>query len=174
MKKDKIPYHNDPGFSVPADYFQELEKKLLDINRYEQEADSGLDYIEDAGFKVPEGYFENFEVEFPGPTSGKGKIIPLFKREYLLYAASIAAIIIALAGSLYINPAPAESWETIELSVLEDYIDDNNIDLTTTEISGFLFSDGIVVEESSFNEVNSEAMLDYLEENVEDPTLILE
>ena len=113
-------------------------------------------------------------MELPADTSKKPKLIPLFKKEYMLYAASIAAIIIALAGSLYINPTPTDSWENIEVSVLENYIDDNNIDLSTTEISGFLFSDGIVVDDANFEEVNSEAMLDYLDENVEYPTFILE
>lgn len=175
MKKDKKSYRNDPGFSVPSNYFEELERELLHMVQHsESESEKILDNIEGSGFKVPEGYFESLEVKLPGNTSREPKIIQLFKKEYMLYAASIAAIIIALAGSLYINPAPADTWENIELSVLEDYIDDNNIDLTTTEISGFLFNDGIVVEDSNFNEVNSEAMLDYLEENVEDPTFILE
>ncbi len=173
MKKDKLSYHNDPGFSVPSNYFEELEKELLDMVQH-SESEKVLDNIEGSGFKAPEGYFESFEVKFPDNALRETKIIPLFKKEYMLYAASIAAIIIALAGSLYINPAPVDTWENIELSVLENYINDNNIDLTTTEISGLLFNDGIVVDDSNFNEVNSEAMLDYLEENVEDPTFILE
>lgn len=175
MKKDKLPYRNEPGFSVPSNYFEELDQELFEMVQHSEfNSKKGLNKIDGAGFKTPEGYFESFEVEFPGNASHEPKIIPLFKKEYMLYAASIAAIIIALAGSLYINPAPADTWENIELSILENYIDNNNIDLTTTEISGFLFNDGIVVEDSNFNEVNSEAMLDYLEENVEDPTFILE
>ncbi|MDR9456091.1 MAG: hypothetical protein RI572_01665 [Salegentibacter sp.] len=173
MKKKKLSYRNDPGFSVPSNYFEELERDLLDMVQH-SESEKVLNNIEGSGFKVPESYFESFEVKLPGNASREPKIIPLFKKEYMLYAASIAAIIIALTGSLYINPAPVDTWENIELSVLENYIDDNNIDLTTTEISGFLFNDGIVVDDSNFNEVNSEAMLDYLEENVEDPTFILE
>lgn len=164
MKKNKLPYRQNPGFSVPSNYFEELEAELLDMVQHsEPEAKKTLDNIEGSGLKVPESYFENLEIEFPGNVSQEPKIIPLFKKEYLLYAASIAAIIIALAGSLYINPAPVDTWENIEVSVLENYIDDNNIDLTTSEISGFLFNDGIVLDDSNFNEVNSEAMLDYLE-----------
>lgn len=173
MKRNKKSYRKDPGFSVPPNYFEELERELLDMVQH-PESEKILDNIESSGFKVPEDYFESFEIKSPGEISQEPKIIQLFKKEYMLYAASIAAIIIALAGSLYINPAPVDSWDNIELSVLENYIDDNNIDLSTTEISGFLFNDGIVVEDSNFSEVNSEAMLDYLEENVEDPTFILE
>lgn len=175
MKKNKLPYRHDPGFSVPSNYFEDLEEELLDmVQGSNPEAKITLDKIEGSGFNVPEGYFENLEIELPGNVSQEPKIIPLFKKEYMLYAASIAAIIIALAGSLYINPAPVDTWENIELSVLENYIDNNNIELTTTEISGFLFNDGILIDDASFKEVNSEAMLDYLEENVEDPTFILE
>ncbi|HEY9185138.1 MAG TPA: hypothetical protein VIM94_07420 [Salegentibacter sp.] len=173
MKKDNLPYRNNPGFSVPPNYFEELEKEVLDMVG-DLESEKVLENIEGSGFKVPENYFENLEIDFPENDSHEPKIIPLFKKEYLFYAASIAAIIIALAGSLYINPAPVDTWQNIELSVLENYIDDNNIDLTTTEISGFLFNDGIVLDNSNFDEVNPEAMLDYLEENVEDPTYILE
>ncbi|HSP13071.1 MAG TPA: hypothetical protein VLO29_11145 [Salegentibacter sp.] len=177
MNKNKLPYRNDPGFTVPLNYFEELEKDLFSMvkgSEAENESDNALAKIQGSGFKTPDGYFENFEVKFPKKASPEPKVIPLFKKEYLLYAASIAAIIIALAGSLYINPDPVDTWENIELSVLENYIDDNNIDLTTTEISGFLFNDGILVEDSDFKDVNSEAMLDYLDENVEDPSFILE
>ncbi|WP_372919741.1 hypothetical protein [Salegentibacter sp.] len=177
MKENKLPYNNDPGFTVPSNYFEELEKDIFNMVKNadaHNESDKTLEKVQGSGFKTPDGYFESFEVKFPAENSQQPKVIPLFKKEYMLYAASIAAIIIALAGSLYINPAPVDTWENIELSVLENYIDDNNIDLSTTEISGFLFNDGILVEDSDFKEVNSEAMLDYLDENVEDPAFIIE
>lgn len=175
MKKKNLPYHKNSGFLVPSNYFEELDEKLFDFAvRGEDNSEKHLDSIEGSGFKVPAGYFSDLEEQILKKVNEEPKVIPLFKKEYFVYAASIAAIIIILAGSLFLKPTSENSWETLELSALESYIDDNNIDFSTPEISGFLFEDGSFVNESEFTEVNAEAMFEYLDENVDDPSFILD
>lgn len=175
MKKNNLPYHQKSGFTVPQKYFEELDQNLFDfVTKGEDNAERSLDSIEGSGFTVPAGYFNELEENLFKKVKDEPKVIPLFRKEFFVYAASIAAIVIILAGSLFLKPTSENSWETLELSALESYIDDNNIDFSTNEISGFLFEDGNLVNESEFTEVNAEAMFEYLDENVDDPTFILE
>ena len=57
---------------------------------------------------------------------------------------------------------------------MENYIDENNIDFSTGEISNYIFQQGYLVDDADFNSVNSDAVMNYLDENVEDPLYILE
>lgn len=175
MEKNNLPYPKSSGFSVPSKYFEELDKELWDfVAQAEETPEKQLDFIDGSGFKVPAGYFSDLEENILKKVKEEPKVIPLFKKEYFVYAASIAAIIIILAGSLFLKPTSENSWETLELSALESYIDDNNIDFSTTEISGFLFEDGSYINDSEFTEVNTEAMFEYLDENVDDPSFIFD
>lgn len=175
MNKNNLPYRKNPGFSVPPNYFEELENELFDmVTNNEVSQESNLSKIEKSGFIVPENYFANLEGDILKKLDAEPKVVSLFNKENLLYAASIAAIFIALAGVFFLNPPNTATWDDIEVSVLESYIDDNNINFSTPEISSFLFEDGIFLEEPDFTEVNADVMFDYLDENVEDPDYILD
>ncbi len=177
MEKNKIPYQGDPGFSVPSNYFEELDGQLLDMARQTGNDFRLVEEMPSSGFKTPENYFDGLEeriLDKVQKDKKQPKVIPLFQKEYWYYAAGIAAIVIALAGTLFVNPVAEDSWENVEVSVLESYIDGNNIDFSTTEISTFLFEEGGTVDDASFSEMNSEVMFDYLDENIEDPSFILE
>jgi len=171
MKKKNLPYNSTSGFKTPTDYFDGLEDDFLDMVKLSEQ----LEENKSSGFTVPEGYFNGLEEEFlENATKEEPKVRPLFNKEILLYAASIAAIVIAFASTFYINPETQTSWETLELSVMENYIDDNNIDFSTGEISNYIFQQGYVVDEEDLNSVDSEAMMNYLDENLEEPLYILD
>ncbi|PKD20957.1 hypothetical protein APR41_13070 [Salegentibacter salinarum] len=171
MKKEKISYNQKSGFKTPENYFEGLEDELLDMVKFSET----LEEKKSAGFTTPNGYFNGLEDEIlEKATKPEPKVRKLFTKEAFLYAASIAAIVIAFASTFYINPETQTSWEDLELSVMENYIDDNNIDFSTSEISNYIFQQGYIIDDADLNTVNSEAMRSYLDENLEDPLYILD
>lgn len=171
MKKDKKSYNPSSGFKTPSGYFEGLESELLEKMKLSE----SLEDKKSSGFIAPEGYFDGLEDELlEKVTKNKPKVRKLFTKEVFLYAASIAAIVIAFASTFYINPQNQTSWENLELSVMESYIDENNIDFSTGEISNYIFQQGYVVDDADLNKVNSEAMMEYLDENLEEPLYLLD
>ncbi|MDN3593847.1 hypothetical protein [Zunongwangia endophytica] len=176
MKKEKIPYHGASGFKVPSGYFENLEDQLCDKVLSEEEQVREIELPAEAGFKVPEAYFDGLEdrlvekIEIKQP-----KLIKVDFRKTLYYAAGIAAIFICLYSTFFtLGNEQSASWDDVELSAMEDYIDDGYIDFSSTEFSNMIIEDGYIVEESDFAAMNSDAVFDYIDENVEDPSYILE
>lgn len=180
MKKNNLPYHQNSGFKAPDDFFAEFEQEMMEmVNVSEALETPQLDKIKEAGFKVPDGYFDNFEKEFIDSNLRKpGRVIELFSRKNLLYAASVAAIFIGITSTLYFHRQPEASWDNVELSVLEDYLsesyDDGLIELSNSGTASSLFENSYVVDENDFEEVNPDAAFDYLNENMDDPNYIFE
>lgn len=171
MKKEKISYNQKSGFKTPPNYFEGLEDELLIMAKLSEK----LGGMKSAGFKIPKGYFDNLEDDLvEKATIKQPKVRALFPKEVFLYAASIAAIVIAFASTFWINPETQTSWETLELSVMESYIDDNNINFSTGEISNYIFQQGYVIDDADLNTVNSEAMMNYLDENMDEPVYMLD
>ncbi|MBZ9729369.1 hypothetical protein LB467_06685 [Salegentibacter sp. JZCK2] len=171
MKKNSLSYNPKSGFKAPSKYFEGLEDELLDMVKLSE----NLGEKKSTGFTTPKGYFDGLEDELLEKVSKKEpKVRTLFTKEVFLYAASIAAMVIAFASTFYINPETQTSWENLELSVMENYIDDNNIDFSTGEMSNYIFQQGYIIDDADLNTINSEAMMNYLDENIEDPLYILD
>ncbi|WP_037314984.1 hypothetical protein [Salegentibacter sp. Hel_I_6] len=171
MKKKNLSYNPKSGFKTPANYFEGLEDELLDAVKLSDT----FGEKKSAGFTTPDGYFDELEDKlFERVIRKETKVRTLFTKEVLLYAASIAALIIAFASTNYFNPESQTSWETLELSVMESYIDDNNINFSTGEISNYIFQKGYVIDDADLNNVDSEAMMNYLDENMDEPLYILD
>lgn len=180
MKKNNLPYHQNSGFKVPDDFFAEFEQEMMEMVDASVAVETPeLDKIKEAGFKVPDGYFANFEENFINKNLKKPRrVIPLFSRKNLLYAASVAAIFIGITSTLYLHRQPEASWDNVELSALEDYLsesyDDGLIELSNSGAASSFFENSYVVDENDFEEVNPDAALDYLNENMDDPDYIFE
>lgn len=176
MKKNKLPYPQNSGFKVPDNYFQELEARIL--HRVTQEGDSMESFKGQPGFVVPKDYFDQLEenilekLELKTPA---GKVIPLYKKKKFYYAASVAAVFLAIISTVLFNPVlPDYSIETIELSAIEEYIDRGYIDLNFNEISAYITEEGYAVDDFNTSGLSDEEMLDYLSENLEDQDLLFE
>lgn len=175
MDSHNLPYHKKQGLGVPKDYFEDFEKEILGmVNIAEALNTQKLDTIKESGFKVPKNYFEVLEKELLSKTAPTPKIVPLFSKRLLYYVAGVAAIFAAVFGSTQLTPSVNASWDSVELSVMENYINDGYIELTQDDISEFIGQDGELVNDTDFSTVNSEAAMEYLDENMEDPTYILE
>ncbi len=176
METDKSTYSNNPGFNVPEDYFRNFDEKLM--NRLD-ERKMGLQK-RNTGFSIPEDYFNLLEDKvIQKSLENETKVVRLFKKEYYFYAAAVAAIFILMLGNFFkTDQEQTLGWDDIEISAMENYIDDGYemgyIDLNSSEYSDYIFEDGKLIDDSDFSSVNSEAAFEYLDENIEDPSYILE
>ena len=176
MKKKKLSYQQKSGFQVPPNYFGDLEEIML---RKISGPEAGIDnYQASPGFTVPDNYFNSLEerilqnIEKP---EEKGRVIPLFKRKSFYYAAAVAAVFIGLLWTNLFKPnVPEYTIDSVELSALENYIDEGYLDLNFNEISAYITEEGNPVENFNASALTDEEVLIYLSENVEDPDLLLE
>ncbi|TRO66680.1 hypothetical protein [Christiangramia sabulilitoris] len=134
----------------------------------------------DSGFTVPDGYFEQLENRILSKLETHNpKVIKLFKREYLFYAAAVAAIFALFLGDFFkSDPVQTMGWDDIEVSAMENYIEEGYemgyFELNTADYPDFILNQEQLVSEEDFNSVDSDAALDYIDEHAEDPIYILE
>lgn len=177
MKTNKSKYSENSGFKVPEDYFGNFEDRML--RRLEEQEAVKLP-VQESGFAVPDGYFDTLEERILEKTRDKETpVVSIFKREYLFYAAAVAAVCILMLGNFFQTGAEESlGWDDIEISVMENYIDEGYdmgfIDLNTSDYSDLIMKDGKLVDDSDFYSVSPETVIDYIDENIEDPTYILE
>ncbi|WP_373056010.1 hypothetical protein [Zunongwangia sp. H14] len=172
MKTNKLPHKSKPGFKVPEDYFEALEQNLMDSLFSDSKEAFVLNEKISSGFKTPQRYFENFNVELPEKEATG--VISLIDRRTLYYVAGIAAVLISLFYGLFNENSAKASWDNLELSAIENYIEEGYMDMPESEITNYLYEDGYVIEDADFRKVNSRAVVDYLDEHVEDPTYIFD
>ncbi|MCM4160621.1 hypothetical protein FHG64_18530 [Antarcticibacterium flavum] len=176
MKRNKLPYSQKSGFQVPENYFQDLEDRIM--NKVTND-ESSLEYLKgQSGFVVPQDYFEQFEgkvIDKLGLDTPDKKVIPLWKKKKFYYTTAVAAVFIAIISTVLFNPVlPDYTMENIELAAFEEYIDRGYIDLNFNEISAFITEEGYAGDSFNTAELSDEEMLDYLNENVEDPELLFD
>jgi len=174
MKKNFKTYKNNSGFKIPSNYMQDFEAKLLNS----LEIDSTYSNSQNKnGFKVPEGYFDTVEKEVLAKVTAsapKGKVIALFSRRSIYYAAAVAAVFIALISTVLFKAPDTNSINNLEYAALEDYFNDEDSDLNYNELSNLIYEDGVIIESLNASNFSDDAILDYLNENVEDSRLIIE
>ncbi|SDR65226.1 hypothetical protein [Christiangramia echinicola] len=177
MKTNRPKYSHKSGFKVPEDYFGKLEDKMLDNFNMQESVELKST---GSGFKVPDGYFDTLEETITSRTKQqKPRVISLFKKEYIFYAAAVITLFALLLGDFFKSGSNQNiGWDDIELSAMENYIDEGYemgyIDLNSSEYSDFILNGGQLVQEEDFNSVNSDAVFEYIDENLEDPAFILE
>lgn len=174
--KRKSPYHLKNGFKTPDNYFEDLEARVMGAV-VEENVLPDLKYNH-AGFNVPDAYFDNVEIDILARVNSEkegGKLITLFNTSKYYYAAAVAAVFIGIVSTLLFNPVMDElSIDAVELSALEDYIDEGNINLNFNEISAFMAEEGYSFDEFNTSGLSDEEVFNYLNENIEDPNLLLE
>lgn len=164
------------GFKVPEDYFGNLEDRICQkLNGEESVLTSNK-----SGFITPKHYFEDLEeVILSRIEPEKPKVIHLFRREYLFYAAAVVAIFALFLGNFFKSGSDLPmGWDDIEVSAMEIYIDEGYemgyFELNTADYPEFILNGDQIVNEEDFNAVNTDAALEYIDENSEDPLYILE
>ncbi|UJH91995.1 hypothetical protein LZ575_05030 [Antarcticibacterium sp. 1MA-6-2] len=176
MKKNKLSYQQKTGFRIPQNYFEDLEENLM---RKISQEDIDVDNLKVApGFIVPQDYFEKLEervLKRVTKEQERGKIYSLFNQQIFYYAAAAAAIIVLLLSTnLFNNNAPQYTIDSVELSALEDYIDNGYMDFTFDEISSYITEEGNPTENFNVSALSDEEVFIYLSQDVEDPGLLIE
>lgn len=164
MKENK----NTDGFNAPQNYFEDFEERLfLKISE---------DVIpKNSGFTTPPQYFNDVETSILKQievveTPSKGKVITLITKRTLFYAATIAACAI-LVFTLYTPKSTAYSLDDIQISSIESFIEEENVSINAYEITSMLNEDELNIDDELFSE---ESLEEYLFENLENTTLLIE
>jgi hypothetical protein len=126
-------------------------------------------------FKVPDGYFESFEnrlmdrLEEEAP---KGKVIPLFSKKALSYVAGVAAVLAVLLSSVVFNETSEYDVEELDMLAVENYLLET-FELTSPEETEMINEAEFSFATSDSPNLDREAILEYLQENVEETAILL-
>lgn len=166
MKQNRLPYKKDAGFKIPEGYFQEFEDRMMAHVTFSEIASK------ENPFKVPENYFETLGdrvIEKLDTTPEKGKVIPLFNPRILAYVASAAAVIAIIFSSVIFNESGELGFDDLNMVAIENYLletlDMNNPNIPPIEEYNFTAS--------ANPNIDKEALLEYLNDNIEEPALLL-
>jgi hypothetical protein len=159
---------NIDEFKVPTNYFDEFENHLL--NKINEEV-----LPKNIGFKTPPGYFNKLDAKIKRKNNSKskeGKLIPVVSKKNFIYAASLAAVVI-LVFSVIKDTTRFYTLEEIEISNIENFINEGNIQLKQHEIS-ILFTDEILNNmTSNQSRLSGNQLENYLLENINDLNALL-
>ena len=166
MKEKGSKYSNKPGFEVPENYFQDFEARMM-ARLAEDEKSFG-----DNPFTVPDGYFENFgermakKLEAP---SKEVKVIPLFQRKTWSYIAGVAAVAAILFSSIIFGENGKITVEDLDITAVENYLFESLDWENPNEVP---YPDYEITASANPN-IDKEALFEYLNENIEEPALLL-
>lgn len=151
---DNTKKHIKTGFKTPDNYFNTFEDTL-----YEQ-----LSINTKTGFEAPKDYFEDLEekllkkIEQPK----KSKLISLVnKKQFLSFSSIAAAFIIAffIVKPSELNPL---NFNDIEYADYEDYLNTEELDISSNELVELLEIDSEDLNNISFVTIENENILNYL------------
>jgi hypothetical protein len=169
MKNKNLHNIKSSGFKIPEDYFDTLEKKVLN------KIDGGytLKNIKSNSFKVPENYFDTIESRITERLSEEDqdtKVISLINKKTVIYISSIAAAILILFNLTIFDNHP--SFDNLETETVENYILDENI--SSYEMASLFSTD--LLNESDFveHDFDEENLKEYLLNNADIEALITE
>jgi len=152
-----------PKFEVPQDYFNTFEGQLF--ARLEEEQ-----FPSTPGFRVPNGYFDAVETKIIEKVVAdkKHKTIPLFRKSYTKYAVAIAACLLILISIYNWSDNPTQSIDSVQLSKIDSYIDDGNLEIDLYELTHYLNDLDDLDLNLNDATLSNTAIKEYLRENAED------
>lgn len=172
MKKNKYT----TGFKAPEGYFEEFEVRMFDKLKEEQ-------LPKNTGFAVPEGYFDAVEEKIlQTETTSNWKVLRNEKpesnnmhRKPILYALAGIAAVLAILLMLYpMSSNSSFSFDDVNAKAVSAYIQDGELDLSADDLSMYLQDEDFDALMMSSEEISVENLSDYLFNNLDDTTLLLE
>lgn len=164
--KEKKHIH---GFKTPENYFENFDEQLF----AKMEAEL---LPKESGFKVPENYFDTLEERLITnviTSEKKQKTIPLFRSKRIIWGMAIAACIAVIFTIVRTNPT-SNSITTLEFSSIENYIDDENLDLDSFDLVGLLNEEDIANLSDQHKMFSEENLENYLIENIDNTNFLTE
>ncbi len=162
MKNNKLHKIKNPGFKIPKDYFEGLDNIILNQAKL-------MDSVEETGFSVPDGYFENLDIRILSKTQQEAKVISLFTKRSLAYAASFAAILVFSISILW-NPWNNES--DLEIAEIEQYLLQQ--DVSEFDLASLLTEQDLIDENFIELDISEENLEAYLLENTSLEDLLID
>lgn len=172
MKKNKLAFPQKSGFKEPNAYFEALEARVMEniaSLSHHKNIQKGQN-----PFKIPRNYFEEFDTrlfEKLDKNKKPGKLISLFQRESLYYIAATAAVFAAIVTTVFFNDPEPAKLAGIDVLTLENYITES-MEFSTFDVTELFRNDSIVPDVSAHTDFDEEAILDYLNENIEETAII--
>ncbi|WP_432411409.1 hypothetical protein [Rasiella sp. SM2506] len=164
------------GFKIPEGYFEEFDARMLDKLKEEQ-------LPKNTGFTVPEGYFDTVEEKIvQTETTSNWKVLrneqPIRttqKRKIVLYAIAGVAAVVTLILTVYpFGTHNSFSFDDINATAVSAYIQDGELDLSADDLSIYLQDEDFETLMGSSEEISVENLSDYLFNNLDDTSLLLE
>lgn len=157
------------AFKTPEGYFDNLAERIADRLEERNEDLPNFNLDHEKGFKVPEGYFENLkDAILKKQNGGEAKVVKLHPyRKFYIAAASIAAITLLLLAFPW-NTKENLAFEDLASTEIEDYFEENELELSSYEIAEVLSVEELEVNDILDTELNQENIIDYLDEHVDD------
>ena len=155
MKKNN--QHNDTGFKVPKNYFENFETELF----------QKLEIDVQTGFTVPQDYFKKVETKIVKQTSKPTRVKQLSIKKIILYTSSIAAAIVFSFYFFTKSATTVNSFEDVAYDTLFEYADSEFID--AYDIASFQEFETDNLDDFTEIPVDDTEVLDYLinEDNIE-------
>lgn len=173
MNKKGLSYRKDSGFKVPENYFEDFESRLMkELPSSKQES---LLPESSAPYKVPDRYFEEFESRLNERLNLKAKeskVIPLYNRKHLSYIAGVAAVLAIIFSSIVLNRPQSFGYSDLDVIAVENYLLES-FEFSSPEETHLLKEGDFSFATSPGKDLDREAVLQYLNENMEDPILLL-
>lgn len=152
------------SFKTPEGYFDSFTDNLMTKLSAEETIAPNKD-----GFKVPEGYFESLYQEIESKLKvEEPKVIQLNPyKKYYFAVASIAAVLLLYFG-INFNSTPGLTFDDIANSDIENYFDNNDLDLSSFEIAEVIPVDELEINDIINNHLNDANVVDYLNNSIDD------
>ncbi len=158
------------GFNTPKDYFEDIEDRLI------SKLNEG-NLPKGTGFTTPKGYFDQMdsiilksvEAASVNPT----KVIHLFSKRTIAYAIAIAACTV-LIFSLRNTNQTLDTIETLDISSIESYIDEGNLEIDSYDIASLLKEEDLINHDDESEFISENVLEDYLLEFIDDSSILIE
>lgn len=171
MKQNHLPHKASSGFKIPQNYLGDFEDRMLHLAGMTNN-NTGKS---SSPFRKPEDYFEHFEdrlYQRLSEENHQSKVISLIANRYFSYAAGFGAVIAVIFSLQFFDQSKTTGYDDLEITAVENYLLEK-LDLTTPEESHFIKEGDFSFATPSNSNLNHEAVLDYLNESTEDPSLLL-
>jgi hypothetical protein len=163
----------DAGFKVPENYFRDFETRF--IAQLPAVEENPMLAGKSSPFKVPTSYFDDFETRLTsriGKDVNDSKVIPLFIRKELSYLAGVAAVLAIILSTAILSRTKTFDFNDLDVLAVENYLLES-FEFSSPEEIHLLKEGDFSFATSPDNKINREAVLEYLNENIEDPSLLL-
>lgn len=175
MKKNRLTSSDNSGFQIPDGYMENLENRIMS-RAFREMAEDCIPENPEKVFAVPQNYFDSLEerlmTALPQLQKKESKLIALFNKEAFYYISGVAAVLVAVVFNISVQQSDVISMENLDMLSLENYLEET-MDYSNPELQNSFGNDNFGFATTSGSQyIDQEAVMDYLHENLEEPSLI--